>query len=432
MIRIISFTLFLVCSFAAKGNSNTSNELLSRIAIAKNKLEASQLKIDKEHKALANKLHAQLQRVKALRSQAKNIRRLEDEQLINIDNLKTRNQQWQAQQNYQLQLITSFEQQTNSKISNETGRLNTMHFIAQFDSKLTPRFRSTQLIGSDNKLANFESIKIGPIEYAINNEEAGIVSRIGSSDKAQVHPFTSEGNIYTHISALKEHGVSRITFDPTLGNAAKLNQTQFSFLEYIERGGTWAVPIICFALAALIIGIVKSVQLTRLPNLKKLETQMSVFNDKPLAVDEFAVLIEDLEPIQKSLMGIIDKNPVSQKRDDLLIAQLSKYKASNEKYIGVVTTCAAVAPLLGLLGTVSGMIHTFMMMNVFGSGDASVVSGGISQALITTELGLIVAIPSLIISALLTRKVKSYQSALETLALLLSKVEITGKGPQHG
>jgi len=84
-------------------------------------------------------------------------------------------------------------------------------------------------------------------------------------------------------------------------------------------------------------------------------------------------------------------------------------------------TGAAVSPLLGLLGTVSGMIETFKMMTLFGSGDPEVVSGGIAQALVTTELGLVVAIPALILNAVLSRKAKSYYAELENFAILISK-----------
>ncbi|RZA05465.1 MAG: MotA/TolQ/ExbB proton channel family protein, partial [Moraxellaceae bacterium] len=93
-----------------------------------------------------------------------------------------------------------------------------------------------------------------------------------------------------------------------------------------------------------------------------------------------------------------------------------------DMYMGIVATSAAVAPLLGLLGTVSGMINTFKMMTIFGSGDVSTVSGGISEALITTELGLIVAVPSLVISAILTRQIKTYSHAMENFAIKISKI----------
>jgi len=62
-------------------------------------------------------------------------------------------------------------------------------------------------------------------------------------------------------------------------------------------------------------------------------------------------------------------------------------------------------------------------MTLFGSGDPEVVSGGIAQALITTELGLVVAIPALVLNALLSRKAKAYYSQLEGFALQLSQLE---------
>jgi biopolymer transport protein ExbB len=74
---------------------------------------------------------------------------------------------------------------------------------------------------------------------------------------------------------------------------------------------------------------------------------------------------------------------------------------------------AAAAPLLGLLGTVTGMIKTFTLITIFGTGDAKSLSSGISEALVTTELGLIVAIPSLILHGLLSRMAKQKIGDLE-------------------
>jgi biopolymer transport protein ExbB len=67
-----------------------------------------------------------------------------------------------------------------------------------------------------------------------------------------------------------------------------------------------------------------------------------------------------------------------------------------ERYLGPLGTIAAISPLLGLLGTVSGMIRTFTALTAGGAGNPSVLAGGISEALITTAAGLTVAIPALI------------------------------------
>jgi len=78
---------------------------------------------------------------------------------------------------------------------------------------------------------------------------------------------------------------------------------------------------------------------------------------------------------------------------------------------------AAVAPLLGLLGTVTGMIGTFEIITEFGTGDPRMLSGGISEALVTTQMGLIVAIPALLVGNLLNRQAESVLSQLELAAL---------------
>jgi biopolymer transport protein ExbB len=88
-----------------------------------------------------------------------------------------------------------------------------------------------------------------------------------------------------------------------------------------------------------------------------------------------------------------------------------------ERFLNVIAVTAATAPLLGLLGTVTGIIKTFKMMEIFGAGDPKPLISGISEALITTELGLILAIPTLITHALLSRRVKEILSQMEKISI---------------
>lgn len=81
--------------------------------------------------------------------------------------------------------------------------------------------------------------------------------------------------------------------------------------------------------------------------------------------------------------------------------------------LGTVAVLAGVAPLLGLLGTVQGMVRTFDVLALFGTGHARAMAGGISQALVTTQTGLLVAIPGLLLATLLRRRARR----LETLLL---------------
>ncbi len=92
--------------------------------------------------------------------------------------------------------------------------------------------------------------------------------------------------------------------------------------------------------------------------------------------------------------------------------QLSAESSMLNRGLPTVAVLAAVSPLLGLLGTVTGMIETFQSITLFGTGDPKLMSGGISQALITTQLGLAVAIPLVLFHSLLTGKANSLIESL--------------------
>jgi biopolymer transport protein ExbB len=125
---------------------------------------------------------------------------------------------------------------------------------------------------------------------------------------------------------------------------------------------------------------------------------------------------------QGELVGVALAAQANDERDDRLHATLLQQRIKLERWLGAIAITASVSPLLGLLGTVSGMITTFKAMSLFGAGDASAVSGGVGEALINTELGLVVAIPALLAHALMSRKAKSYLAQLESDAVHLSRL----------
>lgn len=84
------------------------------------------------------------------------------------------------------------------------------------------------------------------------------------------------------------------------------------------------------------------------------------------------------------------------------------------RHVNTVMVLAAVAPLLGLLGTVTGMIDTFQVIRFFGTSNAQALSAGISQALITTQTGLLVAIPGLFAGYFLRRQARKLQQSLDS------------------
>ena len=87
------------------------------------------------------------------------------------------------------------------------------------------------------------------------------------------------------------------------------------------------------------------------------------------------------------------------------------------KHIGTILVLAAAAPLLGLLGTVTGMISTFDVMAQFGTGNAKAMAAGISEALITTQTGLFIAVPGLFMGNFLRRRAENLSDKMQRFAI---------------
>jgi biopolymer transport protein ExbB len=110
-----------------------------------------------------------------------------------------------------------------------------------------------------------------------------------------------------------------------------------------------------------------------------------------------------------------DKEGLNKAIDEVFVAE----EGEIDRLATPILVVAAVAPLLGLLGTVTGMIATFDIITKFGTGDPKLLAGGISEALITTELGLVVAIPALFFGHMLGARSKQIKRQMEQMALRL-------------
>ncbi|WP_049721925.1 MotA/TolQ/ExbB proton channel family protein [Gilvimarinus polysaccharolyticus] len=128
---------------------------------------------------------------------------------------------------------------------------------------------------------------------------------------------------------------------------------------------------------------------------------------------------------QSSPLGEILSAGLSNSRSGREIMKDSIQEAANkvihemERFIGVLGTIAAITPLLGLLGTVFGMIEVFNAIMIKGTGNAGVLAGGISQALITTAAGLCVAIPAMIFHRFFQRRIDTLVVTMEEEAIKL-------------
>jgi biopolymer transport protein ExbB len=179
------------------------------------------------------------------------------------------------------------------------------------------------------------------------------------------------------------------------------------------------VPILLLGVTALLIFVVKWVQLSRVPMAGPEEVQavlVALSEGNPERAQLVARRIAG--PVGRMLEAAVAhwREP-KEAVEEVLYEKMLALRPRWERGLPFLALAAAAAPLLGLLGTVTGMINTFNVITVFGTGDPKTLAGGISEALITTEFGLIVAIPSLLLHALLSRRLKGMLGRLEQISV---------------
>jgi len=189
-----------------------------------------------------------------------------------------------------------------------------------------------------------------------------------------------------------------IPLDPSLGKALVIEGSDPTLWEEMQKGGIWIYPILFFAVASILIALFKSFQVLRIP-----------FPHGPVTLaGNFG---GPFELLRKTAQGYRGKKP--EILEEILYEIIIDCQARLEKGIPLIAITAAIAPLLGLLGTVTGMIDVFRQITNFANPENSELARGISEALVTTKFGLITAIPSLIAHALLSRRLQGLVSKME-------------------
>jgi biopolymer transport protein ExbB len=268
----------------------------------------------------------------------------------------------------------------------------------------------TQLSGS--------FLQIGPILYFVSssNEMVGWVIETKSLHP-KVQPLDSPEA--EAIRELEKAGKGLVPIDPTLGDAVAIAKTRDSWQEHLRKGGIWVVPIIGFAILSMVIATYKCIQVfvIRQPQPKVVHQIIDLLgSDNP----EGAISLASSQPNPAAEMlteGIRHANESINLVEEVMFESILGAQPKLERFLNLIAVTAATAPLLGLLGTVTGIIKTFKLMEVFGAGDPKPLISGISEALITTELGLILAIPALIVHGLLSRRVREILSQMEKLSV---------------
>ena len=233
------------------------------------------------------------------------------------------------------------------------------------------------------------------------------------------------------IAAFLERASQAAPMDISGGAALRQLSRGESAWERLLAGGPLVWPILAVALAALILIAERLVFLRRV---RANTDQMMAEVAEDVAQGDFAAALEEVEkrpnrPTSNVIAaGLALRDQPSEVIDAGLSEAMLRELPRLERFLTTLKVLAAVSPLLGLLGTVTGMINTFQVITVFGAGDPRLMAGGISEALITTQLGLAVAIPILIAAALLGRRVARLAGDMEEKAVALAAALIKAGG----
>ncbi len=195
-------------------------------------------------------------------------------------------------------------------------------------------------------------------------------------------------------------GIVYAPIDPTRGELLKSFERVPDTGERIAQGGTIGKIILILLAIGVIFGVLNIIRLAL--------AKMAVGGQKRKA-----------QPSKSNALGRImmayegaknkDADTVELKLDEAILRESPKFEFG----LNFLKLAAGIAPLLGLLGTVTGMIKTFQAMMIYGTGDPQLMAGGISEALVTTMLGLIAAIPLLILHSFCSSLARSIQGTLE-------------------
>jgi biopolymer transport protein ExbB len=189
-------------------------------------------------------------------------------------------------------------------------------------------------------------------------------------------------------------------------------------LEYIRAGGPVMIPIILLSVLAFGLIIERTIAFIRV---RERRTDLLPWVLEELAKGRGTVLAEELResPSPEAAVlreGVLTRSTAPEERELRMQARAQKELARLERFLPWLSSLANVETLLGLLGTVTGMIRSFINLRLTGVADPAVLAGGISEALITTAAGLMVAIPCLVTYHVLIQTADRITARVETAA----------------
>ncbi|MCZ6716659.1 MAG: MotA/TolQ/ExbB proton channel family protein [Gammaproteobacteria bacterium] len=280
----------------------------------------------------------------------------------------------------------------------ELNDLRVLMLNEMVESAKVVRFQ-TRIANADGTFADADVVRVGVFNL-INGDE--FLTYEQDTRSVKVLPRQPKGRYRNMAENLYEatSGNVAMAVDPSFGSLLKLLINAPTFRERIEQGGTVGYVIIALGIFGFLVSIERWLFLSGAST--KVRRQLK--SETPDANNALGRILSVYHDNKE-----IDTETLELKLDEAILKETPKF----EKRQGTIKVLAAVAPLMGLLGTVVGMIETFQMITLFGTGDPKLMAGGISQALMTTVLGLVVAIPLVLLYSMIAAKSRALVEILE-------------------
>ena len=239
---------------------------------------------------------------------------------------------------------------------------------------------------------------------AVNAASAGVAA---DSAAAEV-PQASATVIAVPMDVLQNKAVKN-----SITDTKELSWTE-ELQVFFKKGGIVMYPLLLVAILALLLSLERFIMLNYRGHIGKRFKKKLAAMVKEARYEEAAnYCLKKGTSLAMVLFAVLNKAGESREAAERSLQEaMLREQPKLERRMGLLAAMGSVAPLLGLLGTVTGIITLFTVITEVGTNDARVLAGGISEALVTTETGLIIAIPVMILHGLLSEKIEKVTSEL--------------------
>lgn len=277
-----------------------------------------------------------------------------------------------------------------------------------------------EVIGETGDREQRQIVRVGKFVLVSAEPEPVYMSWEPESQRASVLKRQPEGEYVGHIKGFVSNnsGVEAIGIDPTAGALMSRLVDAPSLSDRIGQGGTIGYLILALGAVGVGLAIFKLFSIMILSG--KVDAQKRNLT-KPSSDNPLGRMLRIYEDNKD-----VDTETLEVRLGEAILEERPKV----DRFVGLIKVIATVAPLMGLMGTVIGMIATFQAITLFGTGDPKTMAGGISQALVTTVLGLTVAIPTVLLHAIVSSRAAAVVNTLkhQTAGLISERMEARAAG----